>query len=487
MPLGTWETTTASSTSSTAWTLGSSVNFSWVYVEIAEPPAVAPKTLTVKVGNIRKMGNGNIQWASQVTLDTSMFKKFPDVLASILDDKHDIWKSWKFVEVPRPATSQHLYGTLCKCSYCGKIAPLGRCGNYGDIRKIYCQACAPELARCFVCQDGVYKKDASQDSLGQWLCPNCAPGWRQCNCRRWTDEPEGVLCVACRPRKVARTGDSEPIDRGLYQHMDYIHDYAHKPAPHFHVVKGEDGTLVFGVELETDGFPSQSLLGRAMGELHKLDPDEDLFYGKRDGSIHSGVEIVTHPCTLKFHQTKFPWAQIRKIVLKNKGRSHETKTCGMHVHFNVSFMGANAQERDLNTLKLLHFVEKFWSKLLRFSRRNPDEVHRWARRYYDDFTPVPENLAKVEDAKMLRARHMTVNLVPDKTIEIRIFKGSLNPITILGTIEFLDYLLHLLKASNATVIQQMTWKSFVDGVDKTAYPNLVEYLERRRLNVPRDL
>ncbi len=146
-------------------------------------------------------------------------------------------------------------------------------------------------------------------------------------------------------------------------------------------------------------------------------------------------------------------------------------------------MGKNTAEPDLNTLKLLHFVERFWTQLVRFSRRHPNEISQYARRYFDDFTPLPENIRKVGDAKAMRNRAMTVNLQNENTIEIRIFKGSLNPITILGTLEFLHYTLHLLKASDAAKIQQLSWKTFVEGVDKTVYPNLAEYLVRRRLNV----
>ena len=65
-----------------------------------------------------------------------------------------------------------------------------------------------------------------------------------------------------------------------------------------------------------------------------------------------------------------------QIAKDNGFRSHNTNTCGYHIHFNRSFF---EDKEDECIAKLLYLVEKFWDELVKFSRRDYENLERWQR------------------------------------------------------------------------------------------------------------
>ena len=91
-------------------------------------------------------------------------------------------------------------------------------------------------------------------------------------------------------------------------------------------------------------------------------------------------------------------------------------------HISRAAFGETEQEQELSIARLLYFVEKFWTELLRFSRRTERQINRWAARYGMKLSPK----AVMESAKDSRAgRYTAVNLTNEETVEIRIFRGTL--------------------------------------------------------------
>ena len=62
-------------------------------------------------------------------------------------------------------------------------------------------------------------------------------------------------------------------------------------------------------------------------------------------------------------------------------RSHQTSTCGLHIHVNRNALGDNQAEQEEVISRILFFVEKHWNELFTFSRRNRYNMERWSARY----------------------------------------------------------------------------------------------------------
>jgi len=256
-----------------------------------------------------------------------------------------------------------------------------------------------------------------------------------------------------------------------------VYNYSYKPTPNF-LPSHKESWLYLGVELEIDDFSDVEAASRAIKEISKK---ETLFYLKEDGSLSTGFEVVTHPATLKYHKDKMPWPEIIKLAKEYGGRSHDTSSCGLHVHFNNTFFGKSEEEQDFNTLKLLFVVDKFWPELVKFSRREYDNLQRWAKKMNEKLTLDDEGMRTMkgfkEDTVEDSDKYQAINLINENTIEVRIFRGTLKHETILATLELVDFIAHFVKLYSTRLLYRMSWADFVEKIPKNRYGNLVEYLK----------
>lgn len=307
-----------------------------------------------------------------------------------------------------------------------------------------------------------------------WICESC---WED----NWT------TCDAC--GYPVRTEDAcwdEDNDRYLCEHCydsretGKFHDYCYKPRAIFHRKDGGDYSPeipFMGVELEMDSGDKEE----AVKDLYALSEDEDLFYMKHDGSLgYSGIELVTHPCDLDYHLTEFPWDNIASAAMDNGYKSHNTSTCGLHVHVSRSAFGDNRDAQDLTIAKIIILVDRFWDELVNFSRRNIDQLEHWAKKpeakiYSYDTEDVAVTKAKNSGS---HDRYKAVNLTNANTVEFRLFKGTLKVDTIKATLEFLSNLLAYAKETALIDVQEAKWKSVALYKE---YPELLAYLETRNL------
>lgn len=250
-----------------------------------------------------------------------------------------------------------------------------------------------------------------------------------------------------------------------------IHDYYYKPAPLFY---GEPPRY-FGVELEIDCGGESSAKARQLLDL--ANAEEELIYIKRDGSLDDGCEIVTHPMSLAFHRTRMPWAALMRKAAELGYTSHQARTCGLHIHVSRAALGADEEQQDAAIARILWFYEKHWEELLKFSRRTPRQLERWAARY--GFKAQPKEV--LDAAKGSGAgRYACVNLQNADTVEFRIFRGSLKPSTLLAALELTNQIIDCALYLSDSELQQMSWSTFVSGCQA---PALVQYLKERRIYV----
>jgi hypothetical protein len=255
-----------------------------------------------------------------------------------------------------------------------------------------------------------------------------------------------------------------------------IHRFNHKPEPIFH---GSDdaNNLYFGVELEIEGGgEDNNKCDQLLNLVNAADkPPDWLVYGKHDGSIQNGggFELVTHPASFQT-QMEIPWGELMEKAFA-LGFSKDPDTCGLHVHMSRRYFGQSEVRQDMGIMKLLYLVEKFWDKILRFSRRNQAQVDRWASRYGMQSTPKE----LLDFAKSGQGRYKAVNLENQYTVEIRLFRGTLDAEVLRATIQFCNLLATLSKTKSVQEIMGMTWDELCKAGSE--YSELGRYLATRRI------
>ena len=180
----------------------------------------------------------------------------------------------------------------------------------------------------------------------------------------------------------------------------------------------------------------------------------------------------------------FGWDRITDIAKKAGFCSHDSDNCGLHVHASRTLFGDGTQEQELTTAKVIILVNQFFDdELLRFSRRDMSELQHWAKKNVASFVASDDQRSihsKLEDQRDC-GRYYSVNLQNRHTVEFRLFKGSLNPETILATIQMVDRLIQYAKAHTVAETIDTTWEQLTDIESLEQYAELSKYLERQGL------
>ena len=351
------------------------------------------------------------------------------------------------------------------CDICGRDNPLSELKEFDGV--LLCESCwNSETIVCSQCGKRIWLDDNESDGDTP-LCQTCYD-------RYYT------TCVDC--GRTIHQDDAYYIDEDDYdarcyschcRHADHrvIHDYYYKPEPIFY---GE-GKRYFGVELEIDGAGESNANAAKLVEV--ANHDREMVYIKHDGSLDDGMEIVTHPMSLDFHLNQMPWAALLDKAKTMGYRSHLANSCGLHIHANRTAFGDTEEEQEAVIARILYFFEKHWEELLKFSRRTPKQLRRWADRY-----GLKEHPKQVLDiAKGSQERYMCVNLTNYHTVEFRMFRGTLKLNTLIATLQLLDRICDVAINLSDDELKDLSWSTFVAGC--AHLPELVQYLQERRLYI----
>jgi hypothetical protein len=252
--------------------------------------------------------------------------------------------------------------------------------------------------------------------------------------------------------------------------------YSTKPDPIFY-----GGTEGYGLELEIDEGDYKQEAARAIAEA-----GGDHIYLKEDGSLSSaGFEIVSHPATLDYHVKRFPWDKICNVALSYGYRSHDTNTCGLHIHASRSLFGNNQMEQDLTIAKIMLLFDRWYnSNIVQFARRNLSNMRRWADKPDADILPSDDDSSAVAKAKKTaNHRYKAINLQNTYTVEFRIFRGTLKRDTIIASIQWIDVFIRYCRSTSLKDLFNITWE---DIFSNTGHVELTEYLKQRNLYIKED-
>lgn len=340
--------------------------------------------------------------------------------------------------------------------------------HYIDNGDIVCPDCYENLcAICSCCHGIFYVDDLNTDYEDRYVCESCTHDYYTCYyCDALVSESE-----SCYDEETERDYCPHCFDE---LQRSVIHKYSYKPEPIFY------GEHCLGVELEIDSKESISFdtLSEDAKSLQKiLNADKSYVYIKRDGSLQHGFEIVTHPISLFHHMHSVQWRDFMKEALSRGYRSHSTTTCGIHVHVSRSDLGTTPEDCDASIDILVQWVEHNWDKLLVFSRRRVQEMRHWAKRFSDDtMEPLDDIIDKLKSGNV--SRYTAINFTNYRTIEWRIFRGSLIYETLLAILQFV----HLVTQKVHDKTLEFEWSDFVASIDKNKYKELIAYLDKHHLS-----
>lgn len=274
---------------------------------------------------------------------------------------------------------------------------------------------------------------------GKIYCSNCYDYCEICGIPYVKDDTNECLCNMCRKR-------------------DFVLPY-HKYYPKLEFLgKNKNNTVPYlGVELEVDeGGENNNKVRNLMNIMNK--ENKFFVYCTHDGSLNNGFEIITQPATLKYHLgLKENYEKAFNYLLKEGYLSHDTSTCGIHVHFNRDFYADN---EELYVTRLLYLVDKFWNNIVKFSRRNQRRIDRYSKKVDMGIETYYKKSNKTNNHDY---HYYAINLANSNTIEFRMFKGTLNVNTFIATLQFVNNCIICAKEKSTREIQSMSFEDLITG------------------------
>lgn len=372
-----------------------------------------------------------VKYGDDICLD-SFISKTPKFISSIDTMEGDICYFRNF-KISKKCLDKLLENkTLSECSFCNKYY------FKKEMHGTFCEQCYREsMTHCEECGKEILKYTAHQG-----LCSNCYTRYSQYKVNNYSYNPQ----------------------------MKYYNDDGST---------GSDPSAFsgIGIELEVDGGGENLKASKYIQELLNNE-----VYVKHDGSLQNGFEIITYPHTIKSFY-KIDWKTALLDMIKHGYRSHDIKTCGLHMH-----VSRNMLTED-NLAKLIYFFETHKKDLTKFSRRDATELSKWACFYTDEDVCRNTNCytGKTVTKKLcydilstynLKNKHdlryKALNLQKKPTVEFRLMRGTLNYKTFLATIDFLLGLIRNSKTVSWNNIDNT--KLWLRGMND----NTKEYMKKRK-------
>lgn len=411
-----------------------------------------------------------------------------------------------------------------KCSICGETYVAAglemRLDPAGD-RRYVCRTCIREyeLNRCVIC--GLYHQSTTfvrHEGMEQRVCLrcigkhfsrcdrcgtlemtshlSCTVGGRERFCRKCKIEmglkmcikcgyyapPEHTvdgLCIHCLQAKLTR---SQPEKQ--------IYGYNHRPDTTVFLSTTPGDVNYLGIELEFQ-WGSGDNRKKILSALAKYDD----FYLKEDGSVDHGAELVTYPATLAYHAMRF--TKILAAMSAAGCTSHDTGDCGLHVHVNRGAFGANSRTQSRNIARFLYLFEHFRAQLKVFSRRelaskkDGRTFHRGSPYQYCEFYDIDRRYADTAVSKVYQtvsyhnrmshaARYRVLNFQNGNTVEVRLFRGTLNYTTFVATLELVKLFCDIATSKlTDDEVKALQWSDICAKTPSTSC--LSDYLKKMKL------
>ena len=371
------------------------------------------------------------------------------------------------------------------CEICGGDSHGNMMGDH-----YICDDCASRYTVCNDCGELTHYDDtniARVNGEGIYICDDCREFYWYCeHCETYVPtsdwDEERDCCVCC-----AETIGFDELD---YRREETLNSYSYKPKPKF--IKGDNEVTkrFYGMEIEIGDVGGATAGASVVYPLFNTSGRRA--YLKRDSSISGGgYECVTHPMSSrKLHE----WID-NDFTNAKKARFNfwNTNGCGVHIHVSRNSIGKltlfklNVLLNMLRGKNNLNFI-KF------FTNRTPNALNQWAK--VSNQLPFSFLDGIKHGNGWTSDRYVAVNQQNNKTIEFRIFNGSIDQSVLHSYLEFVECVLDF---CTNTAIKDITVGNLFEFMlaNTGAYKNLANRLIQqvkdtttgkihRELRVPED-
>jgi hypothetical protein len=180
---------------------------------------------------------------------------------------------------------------------------------------------------------------------------------------------------------------------------------------------------------------------------------------EEDGSLDDGFEMVTSYTGLDVHKEQLQFFKNRFVGMA----SHNTDTCGLHVHICKSSM------TTLHGAKMVFFINDTNNyQLVKALARRDNASYAKIKDKKSDTTWIKDAIRNTKEKKyqlkgLNSDRYEALNFNNERTIEFRLFKGTLKYETIMACLEFTYATWHFCKDAS---IDQLTTEHFIKHICK---------------------
>lgn len=342
--------------------------------------------------------------------------------------------------LPPTPDGDAICGNCCaECTHCA------RRGLYDDMYvntsgDRVCEDCREErYAQCEMCTALVERYAVSRTESGATYCSPC---WREVR-REGRAGSTVIQNYHSGPRGRVRTVDG-PWSKVHRRHIGV----------ELELEVALEGTLwdarVGAGEVDSFGYREErakALLDWADAQARDIAPNAEgaLVRAEHDGSLHYGFELITAPMGLDA-QTRL-WKSLLTPSLTRGLRSHDTETCGIHVHV------SRANLTPFQLSKISVFVN---------DPQNEKLIRAVARRYATGYCNIKRKKMCIDAGRSDGDRYQAVNLTNRHTVEFRIFRGSLKYETVMAAIEFANAVVEFCGTGSGVGADGLTTNAFLD-------------------------
>ena len=332
----------------------------------------------------------------------------------------------------------------------------------GDSFCSYCRMV--HFFECEHCEEVVSLTATSdRDDEHRNICPECF-------------ETNYVACIECDiviDNDYAYQYRGDRFCEACYEQVstqNVIHSWDFKPPLN---MRG-DGPRYFGFELEVEYTPRTDA-GFLEEKAHEFQKDVDelqdgLLYLTHDGSINNGFEITSHPTSIEWMRNNKKCYEPIWGLGKKGFKSHQTSTCGLHVHI------SRASFDRLQLYRYLEFI---------YDVENKPLITSIARRYGGNYYRFDLDYGLQSKSSIdtpVGDKYSAVNTGLGNTIETRIFKGTLIEQSFFARLEFCEALADY--STEDFSAGRMKSDSFLEYITprEEKYPSLLPYIKNYHLN-----
>lgn len=355
-----------------------------------------------------------------------------------------------------------------RCAHCGRWFLHDGHTRYGSTWLVCVNG---ERRRQFLCNECTDNEDFSPHTHGHYvMCRHCGDLILEGE-EHFIGDDEDIWCERC---FTALNGD-------------IIHQYHYRRDPgygmQFMGIETRTKYPLMGVELEVErGGESNERATKVRTAIGK-----QYVVACHDGSLYNGFELISCPANLKHHLGTLKWKDGMKVASELGYRSHDGGHCGLHVHIDRQFF-ENQDKNDVEAKFFISFRNNLeWLKI--FSRRfnysycvvNGYEDADDGSRDTLGAIPYPPDKVWVASKKQTEGRHSALNFEPQNTIEIRIFRGTLNYKTFVASLQLVHMWANFVKQTSYENITRLRLQNFVNAAENQGYKEFIEYLKDRNI------